>query len=184
MRWTGLLSLILLLATLSSPAAAEELGAYAVGGKSITNWHGQADVHSLQLERTKRRWANVELGLGASATVSWQPRSWFGGQYDNGNEPNYGIGASAVVRYLPRDGGWIQPYFDVVAGPMWSLRNIPAATSRLNFVTQPGLGLILAQGTRASALVGYRFMHISNGGRSSRNPGLNVSCVVVGMRFR
>jgi hypothetical protein len=32
-------------------------------------------------------------------------------------------------------------------------------------------------------LIGYRFSHISNGGYAPRNPGLNVSSIMVGATF-
>ena len=38
--------------------------------------------------------------------------------------------------------------------------------------------------SRFPVVAGYRFMHISNGGYSPRNPGLNMSSLILGVRYR
>jgi hypothetical protein len=67
---------------------------------------------------------------------------------------------------------------------MWSNRRIPAATSKLNFNSQLGLGIVLFPNARMPLFAGYRFFHISNGGLTGRNPGLNVNGFFVGARVR
>ena len=159
--------------------AAATLTVSLSGGKSITNRHGQADLYSVTLELTREWPARTELGLYVAPQTVWQPRSWFGYEYGNGNERVNAIGAGAVVRHF------FGPLFvELSAGPLWSEKQVPAATSQLNFVTQPGAGVILAGKSRVPVIVAYRFAHISNGGLSSRNPGWNVSTVMVGVRLK
>jgi hypothetical protein len=67
---------------------------------------------------------------------------------------------------------------------MWSNRRIPAATSKLNFNSQLGLGVVLFPNARMPIFAGYRFFHISNGGLTGRNPGLNVNGFFVGTNLR
>ena len=147
-------------------------------GTSITNWHGQADVHSLTVEAT--RGSRTEVGVWASPQVVWQPRSWYGARFGDGDEKIYGVALGGVIRrHLPR-----QWFVELSAGPMWTEKQVPAATSQMNFVTQPGVGWILRPQSRVPLFVIYRFSHISNGGLSSRNPGWNVSSIGVGIVFK
>ena len=51
---------------------------YASDGRSMQNWHGQAQLQSINFERSKQyRW-NGELGMIFSTHVINEPRSWFG----------------------------------------------------------------------------------------------------------
>jgi len=61
---------------------------------------------------------------------------------------------------------------------------VPASTSRFNFMSQAGAGFVFNAAGRMPVFAGYRFVHISNGGYAPRNPGLNVSTVVVGLQLR
>ena len=67
---------------------------------------------------------------------------------------------------------------------MWAEKAIPASTSRFNFSSQLGAGVVLMPQARFPVMVGYRFAHLSNGGYSPRNPGFNISTIVVGVQVR
>jgi hypothetical protein len=67
---------------------------------------------------------------------------------------------------------------------MYATRRVPASTSRFNFLTQYGGGVIIQPASRFPLMAGFRSMHISNGGYSPRNPGLNVRAFVFGVRYR
>jgi hypothetical protein len=115
----------------------------------------------------------------------WQPRSWFGDQFGDGNETVRALAASLLVRYrLNTDSSRLQYYGEAAMGPMWAEKAIPASTSRFNFSTQFGVGAVLMPRARFPVMVGYRFEHLSNGGYSPRNPGFNISTVVVGVQVR
>jgi hypothetical protein len=111
--------------------------------------------------------------------VFFQPRSWFGYQYGDGNEKVLAISGSLLFR---RRFG--QFYVEASTGPMWAEKAVPAATSRFNFITQPGFGVILRPRSRMPVIAGYRFAHISNGGYARRNPGLGISELLLGIRIR
>jgi hypothetical protein len=115
----------------------------------------------------------------------WQPRSWFGDQYGDGNETVHALAGSLLVRYrLNTDSSRVHVYGEAATGPMWAEKAIPASTSRFNFSTQFGAGVVLMPRARFPVMVGYRFAHLSNGGYSPRNPGFNMSTVVVGVQVR
>jgi len=67
----------------------------------------------------------------------------------------------------------IVPYFEVGGGTLFTNTQVPARTSRVNFTTSAALGLhFLRSKHNFSAEV--RFMHISNAGLATPNPGINT----------
>jgi hypothetical protein len=157
----------------------------AAGGQSHKTWHGQADVQALNLELGKALSPRLEVAFVASPMNLWQPRSWFGDQFGDGNETVHAIAASVLARYrMNVDSSRVQFYGEAATGPMWAEKAIPASTSRFNFVTQFGAGVVLMPRARFPVLAGYRFQHLSNGGYSPRNPGFNISTIVVGLQVK
>ncbi len=182
----------------SAPAAAgvfthgaltpQEFNVLFSTGKSMTNWHGSSAFTTVHFELLSKS-VRLESKLGPSAEVVTaiaysdvrQPRSWFGHKY---GDPDDHVRAESF--YLAARKNW-QPeaalrfFAEVGTGPMWSNRRVPAATSRLNFDSQLGLGVALLTSHTPLYLI-YRFSHISNGGIVHRNPGLQVHSVVIGTR--
>jgi len=56
----------------------------------------------------------------------------------------------------------------------------PAGDSISNFLEQVGFGLRLTRNSGRRVLFGYRFQHVSNGGRTTQNPGSNYNFMYVG----
>jgi hypothetical protein len=178
---------LLLLVLLSTPLAAEVsyVMVSVAGGRSHRTWHGQADVQALNLEIGKTLSPRTEIAFVASPINLWQPRSWFGDEFGDGNESVRALAASLLVRYRLNTGSSrVQFYGEAATGPTWAEKAIPASTSRFNFSTQFGAGVVLMPHTRFPLLAGYRFQHLSNGGYSPRNPGFNISAVVIGLQVR
>ena len=161
-----------------------DISLYALGGKSTTNWHGQADLQALNLELGHAFSPRTSAGVVIAPMNLWQPRSWFGDLYGDGNESVRAISASVLVRRTWRERESIQPYVEVSTGPMWAEKRVPAATSRFNFVSQGGAGVVFNGHGRFPFFAGYRVMHISNGGYAPRNPGLNIGAVVLGVQLK
>jgi len=73
----------------------------------------------------------------------------------------------------------VTPYVELGGGTLFSNTQVPAGTSRVNFTTSGALGLhFLRSKYNWSAEV--RFMHISNAGLTSPNPGINTIQVRLG----
>ncbi len=71
------------------------------------------------------------------------------------------------------------PYFELGGGTLFTNHQVPAGTSRVNFTSGGALGLHFLRskyGWSAEA----RFMHISNAGLTTPNPGINTIQVRVG----
>jgi hypothetical protein len=162
----------------------DDLHLVAAGGKSSTNWHGQADLQLLQVELGHRYSPRTTFAVVAGAANLWQPRSWFGDLYGDGNESVRALSASLLVRHAWRPDASIRPYVEAASGPLVAEKRVPASTSRFNFMTQAGAGFVFNAQGRTPLFVGYRFLHISNGGYAPRNPGLNVSALVVGVQLK
>ena len=186
--------LCLLFAALATDALAVDFRArdfaiFVGGGKSVTTWHGQASFRSIQFEIAGdslfvQRWIP---GATAGASITYhdirQARSWFGYTYGDPNDSVRAESASVFVRRAWKTKRGAQPFVDIGSGPMWSNRRVPAATSRFNFYSQLGIGAdFLAQ--RHPVYVVLRLSHISNLHIGSRNPGVNLTSLMIGTRVR
>lgn len=178
---------ILLTLALSLPvngAAFDEFRVYAVGGKSTTTWHGQADVHAVSFEMGRALSPRTTFAVVVSPMTMWQPRSWFGDDFGDGNESVKAIHGALLLRRTFRTRSRVQWYLDGSTGPMFAEKRVPASTSRFNFATRAGAGVVLNANGRIPVILGYQFLHISNGGYAPRNPGLNISAGVVGVQLK
>ena len=178
---------LLFVAALSLSASAQtfdDVRVYAIGGKSTTTWHGQVDLQALNLELGRALSPRTTVGVVLAPVNLWQPRSWFGDQYGDGNESVRALSASLLIRRTFRQRRPVQPYLELSTGPMVAEKRVPAATSRFNFVSQGGAGVVFNAQGRFPFFAGYRVMHISNGGYAPRNPGLNIAAVVAGVQLR
>ena len=179
--------LFLLSAAVSLPASAQtfdDIRVYVIGGKSTTTWHGQADLQALNLELGRALSPRTSVGVVIAPVNLWQPRSWFGDLYGDGNESVRALSASLLIRRTFRERRSVRPYLELSTGPMLAEKRVPAATSRFNFVTQGGAGLMFNADGRFPFFAGYRVLHISNGGYAPRNPGLNIAAAVAGVQLR
>ena len=173
---------------LALPLAAEERSTnlYLGYAKSQPNWHGQATFRSIALEWAgfappllTNHFPNTRAGIGLTYSDVVQPRSWFGHTYGDPDDHVRAEWALFFVRHYWRRDARVSPMLDLGTGPMWSNRRVPAATYRLNFHSQLGLGAAI--GSRVHVI--YRFSHISNGEFGPRNPGWNVHALWIGMRM-
>jgi hypothetical protein len=159
----------------------DRVSVHAAGGRSLKTWHGQATMEALHVELARDLRPRTEVAFVVTPMQINQPRSWFGDQFGDGDEDVRALSAALLLR---RTFLGDTLYVEGGTGPMWAERRVPAATSRFNFHTQLGAGVVLWPRARVSLLAGYRFSHISNGGYAPRNPGLNVSSIVIGTRIR
>jgi len=173
---------ILLLAiapVIASAQRFDRMSVYATAGKSMTSWHGQADLESVNFEFGRALRKHYDVAFVAAPTNITQPVSWFGNAFGDGNEHVHAISGSLLVRR-----NWRRVYAELSSGPLWAEKRVPASTSRFNFISQGGAGFVLMPQGRFPLILGYRFAHISNGGYAPRNSGWNVSAIVIGTRIR
>ena len=95
-----------------------------------------------------------------------------------------GVGFSPIFLRLnftrsPR----VQPFAEIVGGILVTDREVPRGSTRFNFTPQAGVGVRVLVTRNRALLGGYRFHHISNGGRRLPNPGVNSNVVYLGVSF-
>jgi hypothetical protein len=185
MRRNVLLALLLLSPVAAFAQGSPETRVSVTGGQTARTWHGQADLQALNVELGRAVSPRTDVAFVFAPMNVWQPRSWFGDQYGDGNESVRALSGSLLVRRrFGIDSARLQYYAEASTGPMWAEKAVPASTSRFNFLTQFGAGVILLRHSRLPITAGYRFLHISNGGYSPRNPGINASAVMLGIQVR
>jgi hypothetical protein len=67
----------------------------------------------------------------------------------------------------------VVPYFEVGGGTLFTNTKVPEGTSRINFTTSAALGLHFLR-SKYNISTEVRFMHISNAGLATPNPGINT----------
>ncbi len=73
----------------------------------------------------------------------------------------------------------ISPYFELGGGTLFSHDQVPTGTSRVNFTTSGAFGVHFLQ-SKYNWSAEIRFMHISNAGLASPNPGINTLQLRIG----
>ena len=86
----------------------------------------------------------------------------------------YGVGVNPFAfKWALATHGRVVPYLEIGGGTLFTNTKVPEGTSRINFTSSAALGLhFLHSKHNISAEV--RFMHISNAGLASPNPGINT----------
>jgi len=78
--------------------------------------------------------------------------------------------------------GRVVPYIELGGGVLFTNTRVPAGTSRINFTTAGAAGLHFL--TRKMTWSGdIRFMHISNAGLTTPNPGINTLQLRLGLSW-
>ena len=86
----------------------------------------------------------------------------------------YGAGVNPFAfKWLFGRPGRIVPYFELGGGTLFTNTQVPAGTSRVNFTTSGAAGLHFLRG-KHNFSTELRYMHISNAGLASPNPGINT----------
>lgn len=91
----------------------------------------------------------------------------------------YGAGVNPVgLKWIFATRGNAQPYMELGGGTLFTSHEVPSGTSSVNFTPGAAFGVHFL-GEHAWT-VELRYMHISNAGLSSPNPGINTVQVRVG----
>jgi hypothetical protein len=183
-RWLWLAAVLFPLCAFAADLTPRELNLLLSSGRSPMNFHGHSVFRrTITFEvfgksALAQRWLKSDAGASISYSDVRQARSWFGYRYGDPDDNVRAVSSFFFVRHLFR-----RAYVEVGTGPMWSNRRIPAATSRFNMNSQFGVGTTLFTRSRFPLRFGYRFSHISNGGLTGRNPGVEVHSLLIGTRI-
>jgi hypothetical protein len=91
----------------------------------------------------------------------------------------YGAGVNPVgFKWIFATRGHVAPYLELNGGTLFTTREVPTGTSTVNFTSGAAFGTYLL-GERAWS-VDVRYLHISNAGLTTPNPGVNTVQVRLG----
>lgn len=76
--------------------------------------------------------------------------------------------------------GHISPYLELGGGVLFTNHTVPTATNTVNFTPQAALGVHIL-GPKHNVSLELRYLHISNAGLATPNPGLNTVQVRLGV---
>jgi lipid A 3-O-deacylase len=76
--------------------------------------------------------------------------------------------------------GRFSPYLELTGGTLFTNHNVPIGSNTVNFTDQAALGMHIL-GPRHNLSLEVRFMHISNAGLATPNPGINTVQVRLGI---
>jgi hypothetical protein len=100
-----------------------------------------------------------------------------------GQRAVYGFGAAPLglqLRLAPRR--TVQPFLTASGGAIWFREPVPAVDAgRFNFTAEVGAGVLVRPNRALGVMVGYKLQHISNGGTSRFNPGIDNNVFYVGL---
>jgi lipid A 3-O-deacylase len=86
----------------------------------------------------------------------------------------YGLGVNPFAfKWLMAPRSSVMPYFEVGGGTLFTNTKVPEGTSSINFTTTGALGLHFLR-SKYNISTEVRFMHISNAGLATPNPGINT----------
>ena len=140
--------------------------------------------------------------FGAAAMPSWSMTvtdpigsTWYRGQVSFGAEllafgtyeplTSYGVGITPKLQYTFVGLDRLRPYIEGGGGPLWTDLGgqVPEQPGQFNIVVWGGAGTAWILTPQWAVNVGYRFVHISNGGTRTPNSGLNFSLPFVGLSY-
>ena len=86
----------------------------------------------------------------------------------------YGVGVNPFAfKWAFATRGSVVPYFEIGGGTLFTNTQVPAGTSRINFTSGGAIGLHFLR-TKRNLSAEVRYMHISNAGLATPNPGINT----------
>jgi hypothetical protein len=108
--------------------------------------------------------------------VDAMPIFWF---FQPGRDA-YGAGLNPInLKWISATGSAVVPYAEAGAGLVLTTRAAPPGAGRINFTSGGALGTYV-MGQRRNIAIELRYMHISNAGLYTPNPGINTVQVRIG----
>jgi hypothetical protein len=93
----------------------------------------------------------------------------------------YGVGFDPLgLKWNLERHGRLSPYLELAGGTLFTDHNVPTGTNTVNFMDQAALGVHIL-GAKHNLSLELRYMHISNAGLATPNPGINTVQVRLGV---
>jgi lipid A 3-O-deacylase len=180
----------LLLAFIVSASTAWSQGAPESGSNEVQIWTGGG--HGLNGSTSNTGLWNVGLRYGWVLTNPHGP-GFLRGRFEYAVDvvpvflvfqpagTTYGLGVNPfALKWNLETHRSVVPYFELGGGTLFTNHEVPAGTSRVNFTSSGAFGMHLLR-RKYNWSIELRYMHISNAGLSTPNPGINTIQVRLGM---
>jgi len=93
----------------------------------------------------------------------------------------YGVGFDPLgLKWNFERHGRFSPYLELTGGTVFTNHDVPSGTNTVNFMDQAALGMHIL-GAKFNVSLELRYMHISNAGLATPNPGVNTVQVRLGI---
>jgi hypothetical protein len=93
----------------------------------------------------------------------------------------YGVGFDPLgLKWNFERRGRISPYLELTGGTVFTNHDVPPGTNTVNFMDQAALGMHIL-GAKNNLSLELRYMHVSNAGLATPNPGVNTVQVRLGI---
>lgn len=93
----------------------------------------------------------------------------------------YGVGFNPLgLKWNFERHARLSPYFELSGGTLFTDHNVPAGTNTVNFTSAAALGTHIL-GAKYNWSLELRYLHISNAGLATPNPGINTVQVRLGI---
>lgn len=151
-----------------------ELGVWTGGGASVEGGTGDIQLWNAGLRIGYVLTDHLEYAVDLiPAYVVFQPV-----------ENAFGAGVTPLLlKYNFTAGQKIAPYVEGGAGLLFTNHDIPFGTNNVNFTPQAAVGLQFFLREKRSINIAARYVHISNAGLASPNPGINTVQFTLGYHW-
>jgi lipid A 3-O-deacylase len=159
-----------------------DVGVWAAGGHSVPGGTGDTTV--------------FDAGLRLGKVVTREHLSGFmRGNFEyavdlipvylvHTGDTRYGAGFNPIIlKWNFTSGRHVAPYAEFGGGVLFSNKNIPPGTNDVNFMPQASLGLQFFTSHKRAVTVAAKYVHISNAGLATPNPGINTLQFSIGYHW-
>ena len=124
----------------------------------------------------------VPLAIISNDRFTLVPTSLGGFVVQKERKSVYGAGLSPIgLKFNFRRQHRVQPFAGASGGFLYFREDVPVSgANRFTFTFDFGGGIQIVNSSRRTFTIGYKFQHMSNGGRSSINPGVDAQLIYAG----
>jgi len=150
----------------SVPGGTADTGVWNAGvrvGKVLTDEHGSGFVRG-----------NLEYAVDfiPAYLLIFPSRTSYAGGFD-----------PFILKWNFTGGRRVAPYLEFGGGVLLSLDDVPPGTNSVNFMPQASFGVQVFTREKRAVSVAAKYVHISNAGLATPNPGINTVQVSIGYHW-
>lgn len=160
-----------------------ELGIWTAGGHSVPGgtsdtsvWNAGVRVGKILTGEHGSGWLRGNLEYAVDFIPAYLlvfPRQT---SYAGGFDP-------FILKWNFTSGHRVAPYLEFGGGVLLSLDDVPPGTNTVNFMPQASLGVQIFTREKRAVSIAAKYVHISNAGLATPNPGINTIQFAVGYHW-